>query len=249
MLALAHFLAILAPAVHAQITPPRASEPLSPIARAETPAVRIARLELRLEADSTDLATRLSLLREYASLSTTAPDRASALEMAYVARRHGAVARALYPDDLEARYWYTAATALAADVEGGRERIRLAEEAWRESRWVLERDSLHAGAHYIQGRIHSGAMRLSAVTRWLARVLLGGEVLGQASWERAEYHMRRAAELEDAPMHHYEMASIHRDRGREADARVSLERAARAPGDRALDSIYRERARVELANP
>ena len=240
-------LAILVPFLGAQSPAPRVLHPLTPIARAETAERRVARLELRIEADSTDLSARLSLVREYADLATSRSDRDEALALAYAARRHGLAARALAPDDTESHYWLATGTGLAADLARGRERIRLAEEAWRESLWVLERDSLHAGAHYLQGRIHSGVMRLNRVTRVLARLMLGGEVLGQASWDLAEYHTRRAAELEDAPMHHFELAMVYREHGPEAAVVGALERAAQAPGDRALDSIYRERARAELA--
>jgi len=229
----------------AQIPLPIVLDSLTPVER-ETPEARIAGLESRVEADSSDAEAHGSLAREYSTMASVEPDRELARSLAYAARSHGQAARSLAPDSPEARYWLAVASGLAADVESGRTRIRLAEEAFSEAGWVLERDSLHAGAHFLRGRIHAAVMRLSSVTRFLARLLLGGDVLDEASWTEAEEHLSRAAAIEDVPMHHFSLANLYRDTGRDELIIPELERALRAPGSRPVDELYRERARVEL---
>lgn len=172
------------------------------------------------------------------------PERMALLDQALVAAR-----RAVATDstDGEAHYWVAAAVGLQADMEGGRTKIRLAEEAWAAASRALEMEPDHAGAHHIHGRLHASVMRLPWVTRTLARHLLGADVLGEASWERAEYHLARAAALApDDAVNHLELGLTLRDRGRVEEARAAFQRALDVPGDRPVDRAPRARARALL---
>jgi tetratricopeptide (TPR) repeat protein len=159
------------------------------------------------------------------------------------ARRLAAVAVEVRPDAVEGHYWLAVSAGLLADTEGGRSKIRFAEEAWRESERVLALDSLHAGAHHIQGRLHAAVMRLSWITRTLARHLLGADLLGEASWDEAVRHLRLAAELApEEAVHHLELGVAYRDLGREEDARRAFQATLAAPTLRAADEAYKARA-------
>lgn len=152
------------------------------------------------------------------------------------------------PEGVEGHYWRAASAGLLADVEGGRTRIAYAEEAWRASSRALELDSLHAGAHHVQGRLHAAVMRLNWVTRTLAGRLLGAALLREASWEEAERHLSLAAELAPGEaIHHLELGILYRDRGRADEARRALRAAMDAPECHAADRTYRERAARLLA--
>ncbi len=172
------------------------------------------------------------------------PQRMALLEQALSAARRVV---ATDPADAEAHYWVAAAVGLQADMEGGRTKIRLAEEAWAAASRALEIDPDHAGAHHIHGRLHASVMRLSWVARTLARHLLGADVLGEASWERAEYHLARAAALApDDAVNHLELGLTLRDRGRVEEARAAFQRALEVPGDRPVDRAPRARAQALL---
>ena len=149
----------------------------------------------------------------------------------------------------DARYWLAASLGLRADVAGGRDKISLAREAYRHATRTLELDSLHAGANHIVGRLHAGARRLSWLNRLIARTLGLGEILGEASWESAERHMRIAAER--APG---ELVHLH-DLGRlllqqridvEEGRAILSDLAARTPRHD-LDAHYIRRAQESLA--
>jgi len=185
--------------------------------------------------------------REYSNAAAVERDEDVVKDFGRAARDHALVAVELDPSGVEGHYWLAVAAGVLAEAEGGRTKVRMAEESWNESGWILQRDSLHAGAHHLQGRIHAAVMRVGSITRFLARLLLGGEVLGQASWERAEYHLRRAADLDpDVAMHHFELAMAFRDTDRPEAMLAALERAARAAGGRPIDERYRERAAALL---
>jgi len=214
----------------------------------DSPEQLIAGLELAIAEDPQRYDLRWSVAREYSNAASVVEDKEEAKRLARAAYEQARVATTLQPEDVEGHYWLAVASGILAEAEGGRTKVRMAETSWNETNWILAKDSLHAGAHHLQGRIHAAVMRVNSVTRFLARLLLGGEVLGQASWERAESHLRRAAELDpDVPMHHFELAMTYRDLGREDEMRAALQRAAAAPGRRPIDAQYRQRAEALLA--
>lgn len=134
--------------------------------------------------------------------------------------------------------------ALDADV---RRRVRLSEEIRREARAAIEADSAFAGGWHVLGRWHRGVMELSGAGRFFARTFLGGEVLGEASWEEATRYLERAAELEPGRIvHHLELGRIHRERDRPAAARERLRRALELPPRDYRDCVYRRQARRML---
>ena len=166
---------------------------LVPTTRTETPSVRAARLEAEVLEQPEAYELRWLLAEAYLRVAADIPERDTKRDLGYQAREQAAAAATLRPDGVEGHYWLSVAAGLVADNVGGRTKIRMGDQSWNESTWVLATDSLHAGAHHVQGRIHAGVMRLNAFTRFIGRILLGGDVLGEASWEGAEYHLRRAA--------------------------------------------------------
>jgi Tfp pilus assembly protein PilF len=86
-------------------------------------------------------------------------------------------------------------------------------------------------------------MRTSGLSRFFAKKFLGAGVFNQASWERAIYHMEKAAELDPGRIyHHLELARIYADRKRYSDAEDRLERVASLPEREVMDSVYKREA-------
>ncbi|HSM62174.1 MAG TPA: hypothetical protein VK849_15305 [Longimicrobiales bacterium] len=128
------------------------------------------------------------------------------------------------PEDADRRYALAVVVGLRADREGGRARVQAASRLHEELRRILELAPGHAPARHLLGRLHAGVLRMDGVTRWVATHLLGGGVLGEATWEEAEENLAFAeAELPDVPDHHYELANLYGDTGREALAVAELE--------------------------
>lgn len=140
------------------------------------------------------------------------------------------------PEDLNARYRLAIVVGARSDLVGGRTRVRLANELYSLTTAILESNPDHAGAHYMLGRLHAGVMRLGRVQRFLARKLLGGAALKEASWDGAQSHLEAAEAGEPCiPDHHYELARVYLDRGEDDLARRELEHAIRltaAAGER-----------------
>jgi len=220
------------------------------VERAQTPSERTALFELWIEGDSALYDLRWQAAREYSRAFELETDETQRRRIGYRAREHARAAITLDSVGIEGHYRLAVASGQLADIEEGRTRVRLAKESWDEAGWVLQADSLHAGAHYIRGRINAGVQRVSPFVRFLARIILGADAIAGTSWEAAIHHLERAAELEpETPMHHFELAQAYRDRKRPDATRRALEAAVAAAGsgNPAVDEGYRRRARALLA--
>jgi tetratricopeptide (TPR) repeat protein len=231
------------PPLHGQIPPPPADVTLPPTVRATTPALRLALLEERAELDPDRYQLLWETAREGAVFGASLLDADERKETFRRALAYAERAKAVAPEGVDGRYWLAVTSGLLAEEEGGRTKIRLAEQAWDESSWVLTVDPNHAGAHHLQGRLHAAVMRLNRVLRFLARSLLGGDALNEASWEKAEYHLARAAALapEDA-VNHLELGMAYRDLKRREEAREAFLRAASTPPRRPADHRHIDQA-------
>ncbi len=164
-----------------------------------------------------------------------------------LAQAYGRRAAEARPGAPEGHLHLAQALGLVALDAGTRERVRLSEEIRREARAAIEADSSYAGGWHVLGRWHRGVMELSGAARFFARTFLGGEVLGEASWEAATRHLERAAELEPGRIvHHLELARIHRERDRPGKAEKRLRRVLELPPRDFHDCVYQREARELL---
>ncbi len=148
------------------------------------------------------------------------------------------------PQDPENLYAFAAATGLRLDYVGTWEKVRLGEEIFRVTGRLLDLDPNHAGGHQIMGRLHAGVMRIRPLTRFVAHRILGSQALGKASWESAEFHLRRAGDLEPRVLgHQLELAILFMSQGRHDRAMEALDGALSLPDLLAIDPLYRERAK------
>ena len=131
-------------------------------------------------------------------------------------------------------------------TKGKRERIRYAREIHEVAVKALFLDPDHDGVHHILGLWHAEAMRTSGLNRFLAKNLLGGKILGQASWASAIEHLETAVRLDpDRIYHRLDLARIYADRKQFAAARQQLEAIGRLPNRVVHDPTYRlEAARL-----
>ena len=220
---------------------------LVPTRGAPSGRARIALLEEQLSVQPEDYDLRWRAAQEYAQVGLTEPDSETQAQLWSRARHHATAAKTLEPHGLQGRYWLAVVAGLIADISGGRTKVRMADEAYHESAWVLEVDSMHAGAHYLQGRIHASVMRLSSLMRFIAKVLVGGEALKRASWEQAEFHLRRATELEpELAMHYFELALAYERMDMPEQMQRALLNAIGASRSTPFQEEYRARARELL---
>jgi tetratricopeptide (TPR) repeat protein len=158
--------------------------------------------------------------------------------------------RAVAADSMGAdgHFALAAAVGRASLGMGKKERIRRARVIRDEALRTLALNPRHDGAYHILGRWNAEIMRLSGLSRFFAKSLLGAGVFKQASWEGAVSNMERAVELDPGRLYHrLELAQIYVDRKRYDDARAQLEALQRLPDREIMDSVYRRQAEALAA--
>ncbi|MBA3496453.1 MAG: tetratricopeptide repeat protein [Gemmatimonadales bacterium] len=174
------------------------------------------------------------------------PDRKKNLERDSLYARADRLARRAVAADsqgAEGHFALAAAVGRASLTMGKKERIRRARLIREEAQRTTELDPRHDGAYHILGRWHAEIMRLSGLSRFFAKRLLGAGIFREASWTGAIANMERAVELDPGRLYHrLALAEIYADRKRYDDARAQLADLAALPDRELMDSVYRGRA-------
>jgi tetratricopeptide (TPR) repeat protein len=211
----------------------------------------LAHYEAALALDSTayeaNWRAALALLDEGEQIpdSVKSPERDS-----LYARAENLARRAVVADSnrAEGHFALAAAVGRASLTMGKKERIRRARVIRDEARRTLEIDPRHDGAYHILGRWNAEIMRLSGLSRFFAKNLLGAGIFKEASWEEAVSDMERAVALDPGRLYHrLELAEIYVDRKRYDDARSELAQLAALPDREIMDSVYRRQAEALAA--
>lgn len=158
------------------------------------------------------------------------------------ARAERLARRAVAADSLGAdgHFALAAAVGRASLTKGRKERIRRARIIHDEAQRAIALDPRHDGAYHILGRWNAEIMRLSGISRFFAKSLLGAGIFREASWEGAVSNMERAVALDPGRLYHrLELAEIYLDRKRYDDARSELTQLAALPDREIMDSVYR----------
>lgn len=175
------------------------------------------------------------------------PDPDSAKAWLHRSITYGEGAQALDSAGEQGRYVTLAARGRLALVSGPVESAHLGREVEREALALLAIDSLHAGAHNALGKLYFEVARRSRFERFIARGWLGGDLIHHATWKAAEYHLRRAVELEPTRnFYHLDLGALLLARGRLDEARNELEKTLQVPLETPQQAGFRTEARALL---
>jgi tetratricopeptide (TPR) repeat protein len=207
------------------------------------PRDALALFEEALSEDPDNFAALWKASREAVNLGMLASDDEERKALNEKAVRYARRAREVDAGNPRAGEWLSIALGRQALDEGPRSRVRLAQEIREVALETLALDSLNAGAHHVLGEWNAEIRRLSGVERWFARKLLGGDVFKEASWQSAEFHLRRAVELDPGGLvHHLALARVYLDTGREEEARAQLREVLERPAMEPVDPLYKQEA-------
>jgi tetratricopeptide (TPR) repeat protein len=221
------------------------------LAAALQPAAALRVYQQALALDSTSYAARWKSAEATIDVAKQLRDPAESARrdsLYLVARRYAEAAIRADSDDAQGHFELAQALGRYARGLRGLERVRYGRLIYDEAARALALDPEHDGAHHVLGAWHAEVMRLSGVTRLLAKNLLGARFLGRASWDSATVHLERAVALRpDFIYHRLELARVYLDLHREAAARAQLERIATLPVRDVLDPVYQREAADMLA--
>jgi Tfp pilus assembly protein PilF len=90
-------------------------------------------------------------------------------------------------------------------------------------------------------------MRLSGLSRMIAKNFLGGKVFGEASWDNAQRYLEEAVSLDPTRItHRLDLAAVYADRDQKAKAIEQYEWIGRAPATDYNDGHYKATAAARL---
>jgi tetratricopeptide (TPR) repeat protein len=151
-------------------------------------------------------------------------------------------------NDAEGHFMVSLALGELSRTRGGKERVNFARDIYDEAARALALDPQHDGAHHVLGAWHAEIKRLSGITRFFAKTLLGAGFMDRASWDSAAVHLERSVALDSTYIHHrLELAEIYADMERWADAARQLEVIPSLPTRDVLDDLHRQNAAALLA--
>jgi len=151
------------------------------------------------------------------------------------------------PNSSEAHFALAKALGRVALSKGKREKVKYAKEVHDEVMTSLRLDQTNPGAMHVLGMWNAEIMRLNRVERWAAKTLLGGGVLGEASWDNAQSYLERAVSIEPQRItHRLDLAGVYADRGDTAKAREQYEMIARLAVTDYNDPHYKQLAEERL---
>jgi len=225
----------------------RVFEVADSLANAGALAEAYALLSEQLHEDRTDFEIRLASVQLALALGIVGKSHPLRLLWLGTAVEDASELEILRPDDPAGLAWAAAANGRLAQAEDGASTpARLAQEAWRLARQSIALDPNQPMGHYVMGELHDEAMRMSGWKRFLARRFLGVQVMGEASWEKADHHYL-AAIAADPEMISFrlDLGDSYRDRGLVEAARSVYEDALvlreKLPVDRYFKAVLRER--------
>ncbi len=210
---------------------------------AHDPATALLHFQAALAQDSTDYDANWRGALTLLDLGDLSPDslKESRRDSLYVLAEHYA-GRAVTSDSMGAdgHFALAAATGKVSLTLGQDARIRKAGIIRLEALRAIKLNPRHDGAYHILGRWNAEIMRISGISRFVARNFLGASVFKQASWKNAVANMEKAVALDPGRIqHHLELARIYFDRKREADADAELNLVQSLPFRENTDSLLK----------
>jgi tetratricopeptide (TPR) repeat protein len=103
-----------------------------------------------------------------------------------------------------------------------------------------------AGLH-VMGKWNYEVLRLSGITRFMAKTFLGGKVFDSANWDDAQRYMEESVAVEPGRLvHHLDLARVYEARGNKEKAREQYEAVLKGPIGDFNDKKYQAEAADEI---
>jgi tetratricopeptide (TPR) repeat protein len=151
------------------------------------------------------------------------------------------------PADAEGHFHLARALGRKALSLGKKDQVKYAGDVRTHALEALKLNPKHPGALHVMGMWNYNVMRLSGVTRFMAKTFLGGKVFDSANWDDAQRYMEESAAIEPARLvHHLDLARVYRARDNKEKARAAYEAAIRGPATEYNDRKFQAEAAAEI---
>jgi tetratricopeptide (TPR) repeat protein len=203
--------------------------------------------EEALAVDSLDYDALWKAARECVDLGEFAPDKQTRNDFYLKGEAYGRRAVGVNPNDAWGHFQLARALGRRALTLGVRDRIKYAKDVRAEALAALKVEPNNAGALHVMGVWNAEIMRLNGFNRFIAKNFLGGDVFGEASWDKAEDYMEKSVAAEPGRLVHYlDQGKIYRDSGDKAKAKEAFEKVINGVANHYNDSHYKDEAKAAL---
>ena len=152
------------------------------------------------------------------------------------------------PNDAEGHFHLSRALGRKALSLGKRDQVKYAGDVRTQALEALKLDPKSAGAQHVMGLWNYNVMRLSGVTRFMAKTFLGGKVFDSANWNDAQRYMEESVANEpNRLVHHLDLARVYVARGMKDKARAQYEATVNGTPTEYNDRHFQAEAAKELA--
>ncbi len=177
--------------------------------------------------------------------NASAEERDRLYSMAELYARRAAEAN---PGDAEGHFHLARSLGRKALSMGVRDRVKLAGDIRTHALEALKLNPRHPGALHVMGMWNYNIMRLSGMSRFMAKTFLGGRVFDSANWDDAQKYMEQSVANEpERLVHHLDLARVYAARGDRDRARAQYEATIRGTATDFNDRHYQRQASDEIA--
>ncbi len=152
------------------------------------------------------------------------------------------------PGDAEGHFQLAKALGRKALSLGKRDQVKYAGDVRTHALEALKIAPKLGGALHVMGMWNYNVMKLSGVTRFMAKTFLGGKVFDSASWDDAQRYMEESVAAEpNRLVHHLDLARVYEARGMKDQARAQYTMVTSGRAIEFNDRRYQAEAKVEMA--
>jgi tetratricopeptide (TPR) repeat protein len=151
------------------------------------------------------------------------------------------------PGDTEGHFQLARALGRKALSLGKRDQVKYAGDVRTQALEALKINPKHPGALHVMGMWDYNVMRLSGMTRFMAKTFLGGKVFDSANWDDAQRYMEESVAVDPGRLvHHLDLARVYAARGNKEKAREQYELTINGARTEYNDRRYQSEAAAEL---
>ena len=130
---------------------------------------------------------------------------------------------------------------------GKRDQVKYAGDVRNAALDALKINPKHPAALHVMGKWNYEVLRLSGMTRWMAKNFLGGKVFDSANWDDAQRYMEESVANEPGRLvHHLDLARVYEARDNKEKAREQYEVVLKGPISDFNDKKYQAEAAEEI---
>ena len=130
---------------------------------------------------------------------------------------------------------------------GKKEQVKYAGDVRTEALKALRINPKDPAALHVMGKWNYEVLRLSGITRFMAKTFLGGKVFDSASWDDAQRYMEESVQVDPTRLvHHLDLARVYAARDNKVKAREQYEQVIKGPVTDYNDRKYQAEAADEI---